>query len=151
MIVWSLNRIIPVELQYKKPALKSKGSASILIVWSKAVRSNSFMESIWAKALLPIYWMLFGRTILDFTQEHSAKAHLPMYSTPSWKLMLIISLLVNVQIGTLLQKAQSLIFLIVLGIVKLQFMKCQLQETSKAFRPISTIVYSTPSQQTYHH
>ena len=69
-----------------------------------------------------------------------------MYSTPSSKLMLIISLLVNDQLGELLQKAPSPIFLIVLGIVKLQFMKCQLrEEASKASGPISTIVYSTPS------
>ena len=41
--------------------------------------------------------MLFGRTILDFSQEQYLKARSPMYSTPSSKLMLIISLLVNDQ------------------------------------------------------
>ena len=45
--------------------------------------------------------MLFGRTILDFSQEQYAKAYLPMYSTPSSKLMLIISLLANGQLGAL--------------------------------------------------
>ena len=92
-----MNRIILVEQPYKKPLkLKpSKGSASILITWSKAVRSNSFIEFISAKAPLPIYRMLFGRTILEFLQEQRWKADSPMYSTPSSKLMLIISLLVN--------------------------------------------------------
>ena len=148
-----MNQIIPVPLEYKKPSskeppLNSKGSKSIWITWSKAVRSNSFIEHIWAKALLPIYWMLFGRTILDFSQWQCAKAYLPMYSTPSSKLMLIISLVVNDQSGELLKKAPSSIFLIVLGIVKLQFMKCQLISVwiPKASQPISVIVYSTPSQ-----
>ncbi|MDD6145400.1 MAG: hypothetical protein PUB26_03890 [Mycoplasmataceae bacterium] len=90
-----MNRIIQVKLPYKKPALAKKGSKSIWITWSKAVRSNSFMESIWANAFLPIYWMLFDRTILDFALEQHSKANSPMYSTPSSKLMLIISLLVN--------------------------------------------------------
>ena len=92
-----MNRIILVSLQYKKPVKwnSSKGSASIWITWSKAVRSNSFIESISAKAFLPIYWMLFGRTILDFSQSQRSKADSPMYSIPSSKLMLIISLLVN--------------------------------------------------------
>ena len=101
-----MNRIILVEQPYKKPAFKelssiSKGLKSIWITWSKAVRSNSFIEHIWANAFLPIYWMLFGRIILDFSQEQYAKAYLPMYSTPSPKLMLIISLLANGQIGEL--------------------------------------------------
>ena len=92
------------------------------------------MKSIRANALLPIYWMLFGRTILEFSQEQRSKADSPMYSTPSSKLMLIISLLVNHHLGELSQKAPSSIFLIVLGRVKLQFMKYQFLKTSKAFR-----------------
>ena len=96
-----MNRIIPAALPYKKPVLEPKGSAYIWITWSKADKSNSFMEFIWANAFLPIYWMLFGRTILDFTPEQYSKADLPMCLTPSSKLMLIISLLVNKQWGEL--------------------------------------------------
>ena len=90
--------------------------------------------------------MLFGRRILDFSQEQFSKANAPMYSTPSSKLILIISLLANRQLRELLQKAQASIFLIVLGIVKLHSFKYQLNgQGLKVSSPISLIVYPTHS------
>ena len=74
----------------------------MLITWSKADKSNSFKGLISAKALLPMCWRLFGKTSLsDFRSSHFLNASLPISSIPSSKLILIISLLVNEQIGEL--------------------------------------------------
>ena len=94
-VVWSLTKILVTYVLDKKP-LPLKGSASKLITWSKAVRSNSSNEVIPSKARLPMCWRLFGKTNLsDSISLHDQKASAPISSKPSLKLMPIISLLVR--------------------------------------------------------
>ena len=55
----SFNQILFILVWNKKP-YKPKGSASILITWSSADKSNSSKGLISSKALLPMCWRLFG-------------------------------------------------------------------------------------------
>ena len=92
-IVWSLTQIVFILVLYKQPSL-SKGLASKSITWSSEDKSNSFKGLISAKALLPIYRRLFGKTSLsDWRSSHFLNASFPISSKPSLKLMLMISLL----------------------------------------------------------
>ena len=52
-IAMSLTQILEILVLYKQPSL-SKGSASKLITWSNADKSNSFKGLIFSKALLPM-------------------------------------------------------------------------------------------------
>ena len=91
-IAMSLTQIFDILVLYKQPSL-SKGSASKLITWSNADKSNSFKGLISSKALLPMCWRLFGKTSLsDSRSSHFLKASFPISSIPSLKLMPIISL-----------------------------------------------------------
>ena len=92
-IVWSLTQIVFILVLYKQPSL-SKGLASKSITWSSEDKSNSFKGLISAKALLPIYRRLFGKTSLsDWRSSHFLNASFPISSIPLLKLMSMISLL----------------------------------------------------------
>ena len=92
-IVWSLTQIVFILVLYKQPSL-SKGLASKSITWSSEDKSNSFKGLISAKALLPIYRRLFGKTSLsDWRSSHFLNTSFPISSIPLLKLMSMISLL----------------------------------------------------------
>ena len=79
-------------MSYKQPSLLN-GLASILITWSKAVRSNSFNGVILPKTPLPMCFRLFGEVMLsDSRSSHFLNASFPISSIPSSKLRPIISL-----------------------------------------------------------
>ena len=101
-IAWSFTQIVLILVSYKQPSLLN-GLASILITWSKAVRSNSFNYSMLAKARLSIQVRLFGKTsLLDSRSLQFWKAPSPISSTPSSKLSPIISLLLKNKLWWLL-------------------------------------------------
>ena len=149
-ISWSLTQILEILVSCKQPSL-SKGLASKLITWSNADKSNSFKLLISAKALLPMCWRLFGKTSLsDFRSSHFLNASFPMSSIPSSKLRPIISLLERNVLRELPQKAPSLIFLMLAGIVKLHSLKYHPVELGrKASYAISEITYSVPSYSNF--